>query len=137
MHWVLILCLALNLADIKTEPNLERRSQMALDHAKTALDRARDAWNGGDGAAALAAMTETGDSVDLAYQSLEESAKGSHRNARLYKRAELATRDLLRRISGLRDTVSIDDRAAVETVRDRIAKIHDDLLDDLLSKKDK
>lgn len=137
MHWLVIACLAMDLAAIRTEPNLERRSQLALDNAKLALDSARNAFASGDGAKAQAAVTEVGDSVDLSYQSLQQTGKSARRDPKFFKRAELATRELLRRLDGLRDSLSFADRPMVESVRDRVARIHDDLLDDLMSKKRK
>ena len=137
MHWLLIACLAVDLASIKTEPNLERRSQLALDNANLALDSARDAFNSGDSAKAQEQVNEVGESVDLAYQSLQETGKSARRNPKFYKRAELATRELLRRLNGIRDSLSMADRPAVESVRDRVARVHDELIEDLMGRKSK
>ena len=47
MPALLILCLAFDLAAIKLEPNLERRSERAMDNAAAAMDTARDASGAG------------------------------------------------------------------------------------------
>jgi hypothetical protein len=60
MHGLLILFLAFDLAAVKNEPNLERRSERALDNANAALDLARDAYNSSDFAATQSALEETG-----------------------------------------------------------------------------
>ena len=133
MHVLLILCLAFDLAAIKLEPNLERRSDLALGNASAAMDTARDA--AADDVKLKAALTELRDSVDLAYQSLVESGKSARRNPKFFKRAELKTRELMRRLEGLAQAVDADDRVFVESVRERVSKVHDDLIQDIMQKK--
>jgi hypothetical protein len=135
MQWLLIVILAFDLASIKTEPNLEKRSELALDHAGAALDEAREAYNSGDVAKTELALGEVGDAVELAYHSLADTGKDARRNPKFFKRAELRTRELMRRLEGIRETVSYQDRAMVEIVRDRVAEVHDDLLKGIMSKK--
>jgi hypothetical protein len=136
MHGLLILFLAFDLAAVKNEPNLERRSERALDNANAALDLARDAYNSSDFAATQSALEETGQSVDLSYQSLQETGK-EPRRSQAFKRAELRTRELLRRLDGLRESFSVTDRALLDKVRERVAEVHDDLLKGIMGKKRK
>lgn len=135
MHALMILCLAFDLAAIKLEPNLERRSERALDNASAAMDTARDASSAGESEKVKAAVEELRDSVDLAYQSLVDSGKSARRNPKFFKKAELKTRELMRRLEGLAQAVDADDRPAVETVRERVSKVHDDLIHDIMQKK--
>jgi hypothetical protein len=135
MQALLIFCLALDLAAIKLEPNLERRSERALENAAAAMDTARDASMGGDSAKVKTSLEELRDSVDLAYQSLVDSGKSARRNPKFFKSAELKTRQLVRRLEGLTQAVDSDDRPFVETVRDRVSKVHDDLIQDIMQKK--
>jgi hypothetical protein len=135
MQALLILCLAFDLASIKLEPNLERRSERAVDNAGLAMDAARDASGAGDSAKARAALEEVRDSIDLAYQSLVESGKSARRNPKFFKRAELKTRELMRRLEGLAQAVDSDDRVFVESVRERVSKVHDNLIQDIMQKK--
>jgi hypothetical protein len=137
MHLILILGLALDLASVRSEPNLEKRSERALDNATVALDAARDAYSQGDIDKAQASLTEVGESVDLCYQSLSESGKDPRRDPKFFKRAEVRTRELLRRLEGLRETMSVADRAGVEKIRDSVSDIHDNLLKGIMSKKKK
>ncbi len=138
MFWWLLLALAPNfdadLTTVKAEANLERRSDIALDYANAELDEAREAYNAGDAAKLQAALEDARASVELSFQSLEETGK-SARNSKYYKRAELRTRELLRRLDGLRDLVGFEERSLVERVRDRVAEVHDDLLKGIMSKK--
>jgi hypothetical protein len=135
MQALMIFCLAFDLAAIKLEPNLERRSERALDNASSAMDLARDASSAGDTEKLKAAVTELRDSVDLAYQSLVDSGKSARRNPKFFKKAELKTRELMRRLQGLSQAVDADDRAFVDTVHDRVSKVHDDLIQDIMQKK--
>lgn len=135
MQWLLIAILAFDLASIKNEPNLEKRSELALDHAGTELDEAREAYNAGDVAKMESALGEVGESVELAYHSLTDTGKDARRNPKFFKRAELRTRELMRRLEGIRETVSYQDRALVEVVRDRVAEVHDELLKGIMSKR--
>ena len=41
MHLILAMTLAFDLTAVKSEPNLEKRSELALDHANVVLDAAR------------------------------------------------------------------------------------------------
>jgi hypothetical protein len=135
MQVLLILCLAFDLAAIKLEPNLERRSERALDNASAVMDSARDASSAGDSVKIKAALEEVRESVDLAYQSLVDSGKSARRNPKFFKRAELKTRELMRRLEGLAQAVDSDDRTFVESVRERVSKVHDDLIQDIMQKK--
>jgi hypothetical protein len=137
MHWLLIVFLALDLGAVKNEPNLERRSDRALDNANTALDSARDAYSAADLAKTQSALEEAGESVELAYHSLERTGKDARRSPGPFKRAELRTRELLRRLEGLRESFSVADRQTVDRVRDRVAEVHDDLLKAIMGKKRK
>jgi hypothetical protein len=136
MQWILVLALAFDLASVKSEPNLEKRSELALTNANTALDSARDAYGQGDLDKTQANLDEVLDSVDIAYQALSDTGKDPRKD-RFFKRAELRTRELIRRLEGLGQTMSVADRGTVDKVRDRISEIHDNLLKGIMSKKKK
>ena len=85
--WIAILSGSLYGADLATigqEPNLERRSQLAMDFASSALDAARKQYQDGETGKADAALTEVGASVDLAYQSLLETHKEARRDPKFF-----------------------------------------------------
>ena len=128
---------AADLASIQQEPSLERRSQLAMDYAGTALDTARSAYQSSDLEKTKAFLSAVGDAVDLAYDSLQQTGKEARRDPKFFKRTELATRQLLRRIEGLTELMSFEDRAIAEKIRDRVAAIHDDLLQGIMAKKKK
>lgn len=123
-----------DLAAVKSEPNLEKRSQRALENANLALDAARDAYGRGEFEQSKTELEEVGASVDLAYESLQETGKDPRRSGK-FKQAELRTRELLRRLEGLGQTMSFSDRGVLDKVRDRVSMIHDDLLNGIMSKR--
>ena len=126
--------LAVDLASVRSEPNLERRSELALDYANQSLDAARDSYSAGDAGKMQAALGEAAEAVDVMYQALSDTGKNP-RNNKYFKRAELRTRELMRRLDGLSHLVSVDDRDPVTKLREHIAEIHDNLLKGIMSKK--
>ena len=134
MFWVVAALLVFDLGLAKQEPNLEKRSDLALKNAAAALDAARDAYQAGDSTKVNEALEETGQSVDLSYESLEASGKNP-RNAGSYKRAELATRQLLRRLEGLRQIMSALDRDVVDPAVAKVGSVHERLIQEIMSKK--
>jgi hypothetical protein len=71
----------------------------------------------------------------LAYESLRDSGKDPRRSPKFFKRAEMTTRQLLRRIDGVIESMSVSDRAILLIVRDRVSDIHDELLNGIMKKK--
>ena len=142
MRWLFIAAMSIqmyaaDLASIRQEPNLERRSQLAIDYANSALDAAHNQYQAGDTAKTEATLGDVGASVDLAYQSLLDTGKEARRDPKFFKRLELATRQLMRRIEGMAESMGYQDRPAAEKLRDRVAVIHDDLIKAIMSKKRK
>jgi hypothetical protein len=135
MSWLLIAWLAIDLAAVRQEPNLEHRSELALDNADAALTSAREAYKTGDFEKTKTEAAEIEESVTLAYDSLRDTGKDPRRSPKFFKRAEMATRQLLRRIDGLIEFMSVADRAALLVVRDRVSDVHDDLLNGIMKKK--
>jgi len=136
-HLVLVLALAFDLTAIQSEPNLEKRSERALDNANLALDAARDDYNSGDFDKTQNDLQEVRDSVELCYQSLSDSGKDPRKDPKFFKRAELRTRALLRRLEGVGQGMSQVDRGTLDKVLERISEVHDNLLNGIMSKKKK
>jgi hypothetical protein len=127
-------------ADLKkalAEPDLEKRSKLAIDNAVAAYQTARDAYQEGEIEQAQAAIEEIEQSVDLAYQSLTDTGKNPRRSPKWFKSAELATRDLARRIASFQDQMSYTDRALLDKVKARVQQVHDELLLGLMEGKKK
>lgn len=134
-YFVLLATMAFDLSAVKTEPNPEKRSERALDNANLALDAARDDYNAGNIDKSQTELEEVRDSVDLAYESLSGTGKDPHKDPKFFKRAELRTRELMRRLEGLAPGMSGVDHGTLEKVRERISAVHDNLLNGILSKR--
>jgi hypothetical protein len=117
-------------ADLKralAEPNLEKRSGLALENAAAALKSARTAYDKGDNDKVAKDVDEVLESVDLASASLTDSGKNPRRSE-WFKKAEISTRDLTRRIESFQDQMSYADRPMLDKVKARVQQVHDQLL---------
>ena len=127
-------------ADLKkalAEPDLEKRSKLALDNAFAAYQAARDAYQKGEMEQAQAGIEQIEQSVDLAYQSLSDTGKNPRRSPKYFKAAELSTRDLTRRISSFQDQMSYSERPMLDKLKARVQQVHDELLLGLMEGKKK
>src|SRR5437899_3290815 len=101
---------AADLAQVRAEPNLEKRSRAALDLAERSLKASRQAYAAGDMAQAAALLDEVEQSVDLAETSLKETHKDPIKSPKHFKYAEIKTVDLLRKLEAYSQDISVDDR---------------------------
>jgi hypothetical protein len=127
-------------ADLKAamaEPNLEKRSKLALDNAEAAYQTVRSAYEKGDNAQAGEAAKEFVESIDLAYTSLTGTGKDPRKSPKWFKRAEIETRDLLRRLTGFQEQMSFDDRPLLDPAKAKLQQVHDNLLVGLMEGKHK
>lgn len=130
-------CLRASLDSAKAEPNLERRSALAMDNAVAALKEARAAYNAGEGQSVAAKVREIEDSVDLAFTSLEKTGKDPRKSPKYFKRAEIECRDLLRSIESLQHDMNFEDREILDKAKERVQQVHDSLLTGLMEGKHK
>lgn len=126
-----------DLKQVQAEPNLEKRSKLALENAAAALQAAREAYRNGETEKIAPLIVEVQESVDLAYSSLKQTNKDPRRNPRWFKNAEIATRDLLRRIESFQQEMSFAERPSLDKVKDTTQQVHDDLLMGLMEGKKK
>ncbi|HYW42838.1 MAG TPA: hypothetical protein VE959_08280 [Bryobacteraceae bacterium] len=127
-------------ADLKrarAEPNLEKRSQLALENARAQYQAARAAYEKGDNDQTAAAIAEIQESVELADASLKETHKDPRRSPKWFKKAEIETRDLLRKLDAFQQEMGFAERPMLEKVKASIQEIHDELLLGLMEGKRK
>ena len=124
-----------DLVTVRAEPNLERRSRLALEHADKTLDAARQSYREGDWAKAQAGLEEVRQAAELALESLLESGKDAAKGSKYFKSAEIRTRELVRKLEAFRQQVSYDEQPPVEKVKAVVQKVHDDILDGIMGKK--
>lgn len=135
MTLFLTLFLALvDLSSVRSQPNAEKRSELALDNANHAIDEARAAYQSGDMAKTGAELNEVRESVDVTLDALESSGK-QPRKSKYFKQAEIKLRQMLRRLSGFRDEMSVEDRKPLDDAATRVQEVHDRLLSEIMSKK--
>jgi hypothetical protein len=135
MQWLVVLALALDLGTVKTEPKLEKRSELALQYANSALDTAKTAYQEGRFEKTQAALGEVKDAVTLSYDSLLATGKNPRKSSGAFKSAEKATRELLRRLLGFRDSMSVVDHPVLDPVMEDVKEVHDQLLTGIMSGK--
>ena len=117
------------------EPNLERRSGLAMENASAVLKSARQAYEKGDSSGLAAKIDEIRQSVDLAYESLQKTGKNPRKSPRWFKRAEIRTRDLGRELDGFQRVMSFNERPLLDKLREHVQQVHEDLLLGLLEGK--
>ena len=126
-----------DLAQVKAEPNLEKRSKLALDNAAVALKGARTAYANGESDKVQSLVSEVGDSVDLAHSSLQETGKNPRKSPKYFKHAEIETRALLKRVEAFQDEMNVADRPMLDALRTKVQQVHDDLLMGIMEGKHK
>jgi hypothetical protein len=118
-----------DLSAAMAEKNLEKRAALALDNASAVFDAAQDAYfKKGDLSATNAALEELNESVALAYKSLIDTGKNPSKKSKHFKKAEIRTRELVRKLTDFSEQMSALDRDRIQQVRAAVLKIHDDLL---------
>jgi len=136
---ILVLCTAATLfadvARVKAEPNLERRSALALDEADASLTAARKSYEAGQVEEFKSELKQTSELIELSYESLQETGKNARRSPKWFKRAEQRLLYILRRVDALQRDVSVDDKPLVDPVQKKIRDVHDQILQDIMSKK--
>ena len=127
-------------ADLKralAEPNLEKRSGLALENAMAAYKEARAAYEKGETERVVAGIAEIGESVELAHTSLKETGKDPRRSPKWFKKAEIETRELMKRLDAFEREMGFNDRPMLAKVKAQVQQCHDELLVGLMEGKRK
>lgn len=124
-----------DLAQLKSEPNLERRSRAALDYAEDALKQARESYSAGNVDRSAALLVEVQQSIELAGNSLKDTGKNPVKHPKHFKIAEQRTRGLLRKLENFDKEMNVADRRTLEPVKAKVQQVHDDLLESIMGKK--
>jgi hypothetical protein len=126
-----------DLAQVRAEPNLEKRSRAALDNAERALKDSRKAYDAGDLKQTEALLDEVKESVNLAEASLEEKGKNPIKSPKHFKNAEIKTSELVRRLDAFSQSMNAADRPLADQVKERVQEAHERLLHDIMIGKKK
>jgi hypothetical protein len=122
-----------DLVQIRTEPNLERRAHLALEHAYEAFNLAKDAYANGDSERTSHELLEMQASVEVARDALNDTGKDPRRHAKHFKMAELESSALLRRIDGLENSMDVDDRKIIEGPKAKVEEVHEEWLNGIIT----
>jgi len=91
-----------SLDKVRAEPKLEKRSELAIDYAGTAVARARKTVSESGSRTELdSALKETVEACQLALDALRETGKRPNKLSRQYKRAEMRTRQFVKELTDL------------------------------------
>ena len=131
----LALALALDLGSVRGEPKLEKRSELALQYADSAIDAARIAYQEGHFEQTQESLGEVRAAVDLSLESLLATGKNPRKDSKHFKNAEKATRQLLRRLDALRALMSSIDHHILDPVTVRVTEVHDSLVTGIMTGK--
>ncbi len=115
--------------------DLEKRYMQSLDAANQAINASRVASSEGKAEEAQKSLNEAALAVESVLASLEAMGKPPYKNARNYKRAELRTREILRRIDTLLRDAGFEEREALKSAQERVGAVHEKLLQGVMSKK--
>jgi hypothetical protein len=122
------------LTAVRAEQNPEKRAGKAVDHADALTGNLAKTYES-DWKATLSAVEEIAESVELAGESLRVSGKNARKSPKYFKKAELRSREILRRLDSFIQSASVDDRAPLEQARARIQQVHDHLLQQIMGAK--
>jgi hypothetical protein len=75
--------------------------------------------------------------VDLADKSLKDTGKDPRKSSKWFKKAEIGTRDLLRKMDAFEREMNFTDRGMLSQVKARVQRIHDNLLEGIMEGKKK
>jgi hypothetical protein len=131
------LCLAAaDLDAVKKEPDLEKRSDKALDAAMETLKEARALPTEGGSITDLEKdMDSMIEAVELSLKSLRDTGKKPNKLTRYYKRGELKTREMQRHLENLIQALAFDNRPPAEKAQARLNVLHDEFLFGVMSGK--
>ncbi len=137
--WLLLSCAPLlaDLAQVRAEPNLEKRANAAIENADRSLKASRQAYAAGDLKLTQELLDELEKSVELTETSLKATRKDPIKSPRHFKHAEIKTRDLVRRIEAFSQDMNAADRPMAEKVKEGVQEVHDRLLQGIMMGKKK
>ena len=120
---------------VMAEPNLEKRSDLALLEADRAITGAKKAYEERKMQDFKLRVADVEELVQLSYKSLQDTGKRARKNPKYFKRAEMSVRALMRRMDTLAGEVAHQDRDFVTDAHQRLNEVHDNILHDIMTKK--
>jgi hypothetical protein len=120
---------------VKSEGNLEKRSEKSLEVAEQQIDQAAKSYQSGELEAVRESFGVAREAVVLSWESLMATGKNPRKSPKYFKRAEITLRKMLRRLNEFRNVMSVDDRPMLQDLIADAQKTHDKLLAAVMSRK--
>ena len=121
------------LARIQANPDLEKRSRLALELASKQLDAATAAYRSDDMEGGRGALALLAESVEVAAAALESTGKHPRRHPRPFKHAEIRTRKLIEELRQARSKAHIQDQGDFDGPIERVERANGALLLGIMS----
>ena len=118
-----------NLSELKAERDPGKRSEKALLFADQAFESAKEMYNKGQ----VHKGDEDLDDMTAALKECVDSLDEAHK-AKFYKKAELRVAFLQRRMQGLLDDLSIQERGWAEYTNRKLDELHEKMLEGVMRK---
>jgi len=125
----------LDLDAVRAEPRPDKRYEKALDFASEQITGARKQYQDGKFEQFRQCMRDVAEAVKLCDQALRGTGKNPSKSPKNFKRAEMRMREILRRLTGLEQDVSVEDRGVVAKAKSSVQEIHDNLLFDIMGRR--
>jgi hypothetical protein len=126
---------ALNLDQIRADPNLEHRAHSAIEYSGAAERNAEAAYSRGDLPAVKTELKNMQEAVEIAKQALDQTGKSANRHPGPYKFGELRTQEMLVRLGDLERKMDSEERPMLEGPKSKVQEIHDAWFEGIMSKK--
>ena len=123
------------LAQVRAEPNLERRAKFAIEYAMTAERAAEAAYSNNDMAGVTAELKEMQTAVEIAQEAFAHTGRTPQRHPGPYKNAELRTEEMLVRLGDLEKRMDADERSVIAAPRAKVQQIHDAWFEGIMGRK--
>lgn len=123
-----------DLAAVKAEANPDRRVELALDHATASLDQAKAFYKENEYKKSQGAVLEIGAAAEVCLEALKATGKDPRKNAKQFKKVEQRILALVRRLKGFELEVSVEDRAVIRKVQERLEDINDEIVSGIFTK---
>ncbi|MEZ5364038.1 MAG: hypothetical protein R2748_17285 [Bryobacterales bacterium] len=124
-----------SLEEVEREPDLEKRSSLALDFARPAVGRMVKAYEAGQPEEARRILVSVVEAATIAQKSLEETGKHARSKPKHFKRAEIDTRKLLRDLQSAQRQLAFDERPDLDPAIAKVEEINRQLLFDIMERK--
>ena len=124
-----------SIAQVKAEPNPERRAKAAIDYAGVAERNAEAAYDKGEMKSVQAELKNVEEGFTTAQDAFDAAHKTPGRNPGPFKYAEMHSRELLIRLSDLEQKMDLADRATLTEVKAKVQQLHDNWFEGIMGRK--